>query len=73
MSDVWQAGLASAEVTLRDRSRSLPKAWKGTQAYAVDGYVGNAVLGRSPAELVLVPIADAGQTGGEYRTWLQKP
>ena len=73
MSDVWQAGLATADVTLRDRSRSLPKAWKGTQAYAVDGYVGNAVLGRSPAELVLVPIADAGQTGGEYRTWLQKP
>ncbi len=73
MSDVWQAGIASTQVTLRDRSTALPGSWKGTQAYAVDAYVGNAALGRSPAELILVPIADAGQTGGEYRTWLQRP
>jgi uncharacterized protein len=40
---------------------------------AVDGYFGNAELGKTPMTLVLVPIADAGQTGGEYRTWLQRP
>lgn len=73
MSDLWLAGLASTNVTLRDRSASLPKGWKGTQAYAVDGYFGNAALGRTSVELVLVPIADAGQQGGEYRTWLQRP
>jgi hypothetical protein len=73
MSDVWQAGLRSTSVSLRDRSSALPKRWHGTQAYGVDGYVGNSALGRSPVELVLVPIADAGQTGGEYRTWLQQP
>ena len=68
MSDVWQAGLRSTSVSLHDRSSALPKRWHGTQAYGVDGYVGNSALGRSPVELVLVPIADAGQTGGEYRT-----
>ncbi len=73
MSDVWQAGLRSTRVSLRDRTSALPKRWHGTQAYGVDGYVGNSALGRSPVELVLVPIADAGQTGGEYRTWLQQP
>lgn len=73
MNDLWLAGLATADVALRDASASLPKDWKGTQAYAVDGYFGNAQLGRRPMTLVLVPIADAGQTGGEYRTWLQRP
>jgi DUF1680 family protein len=73
MNDLWLAGLATTEVTLRDASASLPSEWKGTQAYTVDGYVGNAQLGRRPMPLVLVPIADAGQTGGEYRTWLQRP
>jgi DUF1680 family protein len=73
MNDLWLAGLTSTDVKLRDASASLPKDWKGTQAYAVDGYFGNAELGKTPMTLVLVPIADAGQSGGEYRTWLQRP
>ncbi len=73
MNDLWLAGLATTDVRLRDASASLPKGCKGTQAYAVDGYFGNAELGKTPMTLVLVPIADAGQTGGEYRTWLQRP
>ena len=73
MNDLWLAGLATTDVRLRDASASLPKEWRGTQAYAVDGYFGNAELGKTPMTLVLVPIADAGQTGGEYRTWLQRP
>ena len=72
-SDVWMAGIASTDPTLGDAAASLPHDWKGTQAYTVKGYVGNAALGKRPTDLVLVPIADAGQTGSEYRVWLQRP
>ena len=34
---------------------------------------GKAALGKRSVELILVPLADAGQLGGEYRTWLQRP
>ena len=72
-SDVWLAGIASSASTLADATASLPKEWNGAQAYTIKGYVGNAALGKRPVDLVLVPIADAGQTGGDYRTWLQRP
>jgi len=72
-TDLWLTGLASTTFTLRDATASLPAKWIGTQAYAVPGYFDNAALGRRPVELILVPLADAGQLGGEYRTWLQKP
>jgi DUF1680 family protein len=72
-SDIWIAGIASTSPALDDATTSLPKDWKGAQAYTVKGYVGNAALGKRPVDLVLVPIADAGQTGSEYRVWLQKP
>ena len=72
-TDLWLTGLASTAPTLRDAAASLPSKWVGTQAYAVPGYFGNAALGRRPVDLILVPLADAGQLGGEYRVWLQRP
>ncbi|HXE80326.1 MAG TPA: beta-L-arabinofuranosidase domain-containing protein [Vicinamibacterales bacterium] len=73
MNDLWIAGIAQAEPVLRKPARQLPKNWRGTQVYAVDGYLGNDCLGQTPYELVLVPLADAGYHGGEYRVWLQAP
>jgi len=73
MSDLWLTGIADAEPVLRDAKSSLPAKWRGTQAYGTQGYFGNAALGKTTIDLVLVPIADAGQLGGEYRVWLQRP
>lgn len=72
-TDLWLTGLASRTLTLRDAAAALPANWVGTQAYAVPGYFGNTALGKRPVELILVPLADAGQLGGEYRVWLQRP
>jgi hypothetical protein len=74
--DVWIAGLAAPHARspeLREAPDRLPRNWVGTQAYTVRGYAGNAALGKKPLELVLVPFADVGQAGGEYRVWLQRP
>jgi hypothetical protein len=73
MSDLWLTGIGAAEPVLRDAAASLPAKWRGTQAYATQGYFGNVALGKTPVDLVLVPVADAGQLGGEYRVWLQRP
>jgi uncharacterized protein len=72
-NDLWLTGLASTALTLRDATAALPAKWVGTQAYAVPGYFGNAALGKRPVDLILVPVSDAGQLGGEYRVWLQRP
>jgi DUF1680 family protein len=45
----------------------LPANWVGTQAYQV-----NAEVNGVPAKIVLVPFADAGQSGGTISTWLKK-
>jgi len=51
-----------------DRIPFLPSAWIGKQVYTVM-YAGkdNGTAGR---KLVLVPFADAGQSGGSMRVWL---
>ncbi len=74
--DLWIAGLAATDtraLQLREPTNRLPGRWVGSQAYTVRGYSGNPALGKKPLELALVPFADAGQTGGEYRVWLQRP
>jgi DUF1680 family protein len=73
--DVWIAGLAATDAAaLELREVAAPSSgWVGSQAYAVRGYTGNSALGKKPVDLVLVPVADAGQRGGEYRVWLQRP
>ncbi len=46
---------------------ALPKNWVGTQAYQL-----NAIVNGNTDKIILVPFADAGQTGGEITTWLKK-
>jgi hypothetical protein len=45
----------------------LPAGWVGTQAYQV-----NAEVNGKQEKIILVPYADAGQTGGAISTWLKK-
>ncbi|MGD0899618.1 MAG: hypothetical protein ABR915_17445 [Thermoguttaceae bacterium] len=52
---------ALTEIQLQDAADKLPKGWIGTQAYTVKGAQG---------DFVLVPFADAGQTGADYSVWL---
>ncbi len=71
-ADLWIAGVATP-LDLREAAAKLPQRWVGSQAYTVRGYTGNSALGKKPLDLVLAPIADAGQVGGDYRVWLQRP
>jgi DUF1680 family protein len=50
---------------IRPVDNVLPSDWIGRQAYSVPGYIGG-----KPSNLILVPYADAGQTGGESYVWL---
>ncbi len=52
---------------LRPAEHFLPAGWVGQQVYAVRG----TVRGKE-APLLLVPFADAGQTGGDIRVWIRK-
>jgi DUF1680 family protein len=45
----------------------LPTGWVGSQAYQV-----NAEINGKAEKIILVPYADAGQTGGTISTWLKK-
>ena len=45
----------------------LPKGWVGSQVFKT-----NAIYNGKPVDLILVPFADAGQTGGEVRVWMKK-
>lgn len=45
----------------------LPNGWVGSQAYWV-----NAEVNGIQKKIVMVPYADAGQTGGTIYTWMQK-
>jgi DUF1680 family protein len=51
---------APGDLKLTDVAAKLPKEWKTTQAYQMEGKAG---------PFLLVPFADAGQTGGKYLTW----
>ncbi|MEJ7821103.1 MAG: beta-L-arabinofuranosidase domain-containing protein [Chitinophagaceae bacterium] len=48
-------------------SNVLPDTWVGSQAYKVQ-----TTEDGKPKNIILVPYADAGQTGGEVVTWLKK-
>ncbi len=45
----------------------LPKGWVGKQVFKT-----NATYNGKPVQLILVPFADAGQTGGEVRVWINR-
>lgn len=74
-ADIWIAGVASEDakaLEIRETGITAPR-WNGSLAYEVSGYTGNAALGKKPVKLVLVPVMDAGQSGADYRVWLQRP
>ncbi|TCC88724.1 hypothetical protein EZ428_19000 [Pedobacter frigiditerrae] len=54
-------------VQLENAPGVLPAKWVGTQAYQV-----KAQAGGKTENIILVPYADASQTGGEVSTWLKK-
>ncbi|MFC3559283.1 beta-L-arabinofuranosidase domain-containing protein [Pedobacter jamesrossensis] len=47
-------------------TETLPKNWVGTQAYQV-----KASVNGKAENIILVPYADASQTGGEVSTWIK--
>ena len=59
--------LTGSAIQLEDAPTLLPQNWVGTQAYQV-----KAMVKGVPEKLILVPYADAGQTGGTISTWLSK-
>lgn len=66
-------GIAADKITvpanfkLQKAGSALPENWVGTQAYYV-----NTMVDCKTENIILVPYADAGQTGGEIITWLNK-
>jgi DUF1680 family protein len=52
---------------IKKADETFPKNWVGTQAYEV-----NAEANGKTENIILVPYADASQTGGEVITWLKK-
>ena len=46
---------------------SFPKGGIGSQVYKV-----NSTYNGKPVDWILVPFADAGQTCGEVRVWIEK-
>ena len=60
-----EISLSSKSVQLEDVNTSFSDKWIGNQAYAVNGEANG-----KQEKLILVPYADAGQTGGNIATWL---
>jgi DUF1680 family protein len=52
---------------VKKAAETFPKNWVGTQAYEV-----NAEANGKTENIILVPYADASQSGGEVTTWLKK-
>lgn len=69
--ELWLAGLLEP-LQIKSADPALLKKWHGTHAYTVAGFDGNELLGQRSRELILVPVADAGQTGQEYRVLLER-
>lgn len=57
----------SKEITVETTPSVLPDKWVGSEAYQIKMVVNKAVK-----NIVLVPFADASQTGGTIKTWLKK-
>lgn len=68
--EIWAVGVEQPP-QLKFSIDALPAGWRGRQAYTALGFDGNAMLGKRAKTLVLTPFADAGQSRGEYRVWLE--
>ena len=62
--DLQAAGPRAAEVKLTGASSKLPRNWRGSQVYSMEGVVAGKLH-----DLTLVPFTDART----YRVWLLKP
>jgi len=58
--------LQSPELILKENSSAIPSGWIGTQAYSLVKTDGMNIQNN----LVLVPFADAGQTGAKSQVWI---
>lgn len=64
--DLDKLSIGSPELTPLPET-SLPSGWIGDQVFKANAYYEG-----KPVDINLVPYADASQTGGDIRTWLQK-
>ncbi len=66
-TEVSDVKVALENIHLEDASSLLPANWIGKQGYEID----NNANGKKE-KIMLVPYADAGQTGGLMSTWIKK-
>ncbi len=59
--------VSATDVQLQEAKSVLPEKWVGSQAYQI-----KADINGKTGNVVLVPYADASQTGGEVTTWIKK-
>ncbi len=55
-----------AKTTIKPYKGKMPENWKGKQCF-----VSNAVKTKSGKQVILVPFADASQTGGDINVWIK--
>ncbi len=66
ITDPEKLEITNAAISLLPSS-TLPKNWFGKQIYSA-----NALYNKKPVEIMLVPFAEAGQSGGDVRVWIKK-
>jgi DUF1680 family protein len=59
--------LNSTNISLESTPSVLPNKWVGSEAYQV-----KAMVNKENKNIILVPFADASQTGGTITTWIKK-
>ena len=66
INDLASVQISASSLTALPKTM-LPKGWVGSQVYRVRGLADG-----KPADLTLVPFAEAGQTGADLAVWLKK-
>ncbi len=64
--DAGKVTINPEKLQLKAVADILPQGWIGSQAYEID-----ATVDGSPTKIILVPYADASQSGGVITTWLK--
>jgi len=55
------------QALIQEPSSILPPEWVGSKPYKSKAYYEGKQV-----DIIMVPFADAGQTGGEVRVWIKK-
>jgi DUF1680 family protein/RimJ/RimL family protein N-acetyltransferase len=68
LKSIWVSAqqLKTGKITLKDERAALPVSWIGHQAYVLNSSINPAIENR----LILVPFADASQTGATAQVWI---